>query len=539
MQNRVTRCLRVAVLVLVSLAAAAEPAKAAENLIEAAQEQDAEAVRELLRAGVDANTRRADGVTALHWAAHWGDSETAEALLRAGADVDVAEGRGVTPLLLACELGAESMVARLLAAGANPNTPQGNGITPLMKAARTGEMGVVNALLTAGADPKALIPSTKQTALTWATAQGHHDAMRALIAAGSDVRSPSALGFTPLMFAARNGDIDAARMLIAAGATVNDVGSDGTHPLPLALVSGRAEFAHFLIEQGADPNGEIQGVRALHVAVGSVDDWIRDWIRARKQTIYFGATQSVASSDRPALVEALLAAGADVNARIPTFTIVGGVGISGKYGAREVFATGTGSAKGATALWIAAFNAGRTAFRFVVEDDGVAGGDASQLIRMLLDAGADPQLRTADDTTALMVAAGLGMSNRMPDAERGLVSPAAETAVKMLVEAGVDVNAVNEAGFTALHGAAFRGTDEVVKYLVEKGANINAQDFRGRTPLFIARGPTQQGFFNQSWPETAELFEQLGANTTLGVDRMTAAVKALGPAGGPASHEKP
>ena len=63
------------------------------------------------------------------------------------------------------------------------------------------------------------------------------------------------------------------------------------------------------------------------------------------------------------------------------------------------------------------------------------------------------------------------------------------------------MNAVNEADFTALHGATFRGLNEVVQYLVEHGANINARDFRGRTPFRIAEG-AKQSFQFQSWPET-------------------------------------
>ena len=87
----------------------------------------------------------------------------------------------------------------------------------------------------------------------------------------------------------------------------------------------------------------------------------------------------------------------------------------------------------------------------------------------------------------------------------------------MLLEApGGDVNAVNEADFTALHGAAFRGLDEVIQILVEHGADINARDFRGRTAYRMAEG-SKQSFQFQAYPETAEFIKKLGANTLLGV----------------------
>ena len=84
----------------------------------------------------------------------------------------------------------------------------------------------------------------------------------------------------------------------------------------------------------------------------------------------------------------------------------------------------------------------------------------------------------------------------------------------MLVEAGADLNAVNEGSFTAIHGAAFRGLNEVVQYLAASGADINAQDFQGRTAYRIAKG-TQQGFRVQAWPETAKFIEGLGADTAI------------------------
>ena len=115
-----------------------------------------------------------------------------------------------------------------------------------------------------------------------------------------------------------------------------------------------------------------------------------------------------------------------------------------------------------------------------------------------------------------MMAAGLGQATYTPREPRGVRSPSAEEAVRVLLEAGADINVVNEADFTALHGAAFRGLNEVIEYLVEQGADINARDFRGRTAYRMAEG-SKQSFQFQSWPETAMLLEELGADTRLGV----------------------
>ena len=115
-----------------------------------------------------------------------------------------------------------------------------------------------------------------------------------------------------------------------------------------------------------------------------------------------------------------------------------------------------------------------------------------------------------------MAATGLGRATYTPRQPRGVRSPSAEAAVRFLVEAGADVNAVNEADFTALHGAAFRGLNEVIEYLVTNGADIDARDFRGRTAYRMAEG-AKQSFQFQSWPETADLLERLGADTRLGL----------------------
>ena len=88
--------------------------------------------------------------------------------------------------------------------------------------------------------------------------------------------------------------------------------------------------------------------------------------------------------------------------------------------------------------------------------------------------------------------------------------------MRVLLDAGAEINGVNEADFTALHGAAFRGLNEVIEYLVAQGADIDARDFRGRTAYRMAEG-SKQSFQFQAWPETAELLASLGANTRLGI----------------------
>jgi ankyrin repeat protein len=187
-------------------------------------------------------------------------------------------------------------------------------------------------------------------------------------------------------------------------------------------------------------------------------------------------------------------------------------------GAFETYACGTGDLRGATPLWVAAYGAnGFTgdAFNASVLRPHFADSSA-EVIQTLLEAGADQHLTTDDGTTPLMMAAGLGRATHTPGQLRGVRSPSGEEAVRILLDAGADVNAVNEADFTALHGAAFRGLNEIVQILVERGADINARDFRGRTAFRLAEG-SKQSFQFQVWPETAALLRELGADARLGL----------------------
>ena len=516
MQVQMKRLIGYGVMTVFVLASGAHAAGPDIRLVEAMADRNTELVQSLLDAGVDVDTARGDGATALLWAAHWDDAEAADMLLRAGANVNAADDRGVTPLARAAENASASMVSRLLEAGANPNLVQVSGLTPLMTAARTGNGDVVKALLSHGAEVNAETAMTHETALMWAVAERRVEIVRTLVDHGADVHPTARQAFSPLLAAARNGDIETAKVLLAAGADINGTGVDGSHALPYAIVSGQSDLAHFLLEQGADPNGAIDGVTALHAAAGPVGTWLKTWYRRwGGGGGYFGGRGgSFTWDERVALVDALLEKGADPNARTTTSEMAK-LGFL-RNGAYDTFAVGTGDLAGATPLWVAAWATNPGAGSNTTLNRTIVSLVSAEVVRSLLAGGARADITTVDGSTPLMAAAGCGRDAHVTGWERGPKFPEAEAVVAMLIEAGIDVNAKNEGDFTAIHCAAFTGVNEIVRTLVEHGADINARDWRGRTAFRIAEG-SKQTFHYQVWPGTAMLIQELGGDTSLGI----------------------
>lgn len=447
-------------------------------LVEAAERKDSEAVRALLEQQVDVNMRRADGATALHWAAHWDDLKTADLLVQAGADVNVANELGVTPLSLACTNGSTAMVDKLLIAGSDPNADRWAGQTALMTCARTGNAEAVKLLLARGANVNAKETRKGQTALMWAVAANHREVAEVLIEHGADVRARSKSGFTPLLFAAQQGNRDTARILLAAGAAVNEAAPEEGNSLVLASASNHEEMAIFLLENGADPNAvDGKGITALHYAI-------------QRGLARFGGNlmESVVFSDwfRPSMLKlatALLAHGANPNSRL------------GEASLRMRLLLRTRiNPVGATPFLLAA-----------------AAGDVS-VMRVLSAAGANPLLATEEGTTPLMAAAGQGWAEERTEEEE----MSALEAVKLAVALGADIFEINKDGQTALHAAAYAGSNKIIRFLVDSGASVDRKDNFGQTPLSIAEAIIPAGLDRNKRPlaaheSTASLLRELGA----------------------------
>ena len=422
-------------------------------LVEAAKNGDRDTLRALLQKGANVNAAEADGTTALHWASYRDDVESAGLLIRAGAKANAANDLGATPLWTASQNGSEAMVRVLLEAGANPNAALLAGETPVMVASRSGYSAVVEQLIAKGANVNTR-GARSQTALMWAVSQKHPGVVNVLLAHRADIHARSdvwsqvmavpphgylpynktipAGGETALMFAARVGDLASAKLLVAAGANVNDADAWGVSTVTLAAHSGFRELVEFLLDKGADPNAAGPGFTALHEAIMRRDE---------------------------KMSSALLAHGADANTPLRTWTPTRRSSDDFNFAPELV---------GATPFWLAA--------RF--SEPGV--------MRLLVKHGADPLFvhhgehrvegrgevfpLKPDVTTALMAAMQMGGGMAWVQTEPGEREALALETAKLAVELGVNINATNSDGRTALDAAKTLKYDSVVKFLVEEGA---------------------------------------------------------------------
>jgi ankyrin repeat protein len=439
----------------------------------------------------DVNRRNLDGSTPLQWAVYNNDVAEATRLVRAGADVSLANNYGATPMSLAAEVANTDMLKVLLEAGADVDSPNPDGQTALLAVARTGNVAAAKVLLDHSATIDAKEKFGGQTALMWASARRHPEMMQLLISKGADVNArsidrdyqrhvtaegrPKSLdsgGFTPLLYAARENCSACVDVLLKNKADIDLPDPDGVSPLLLAIMNANWDLAKQLIGAGADVNQwDIYGEAPLLTAVD-----LRARIDGGRASIDpTNATKGIE------IVKLLVDRGADPNMQLLF---------------KPAYVRGGIYTRGATPLIRAAFN-----------------GD-SEVVKFLLAHGADATITTADRQTPIHAV----IAGRAPEGQ-------AVELIKLLQKAGTDVNVmalVNHPeeirGGTALHFAVRKRYKEVIKLLASFGIDMNAVDQDGLSALDYTQSRGFMPFMALQTPlykDEAALLRDLGATKLL------------------------
>jgi ankyrin repeat protein len=239
---------------------------------------------------------------------------------------------------------------------------------------------------------------------------------------------------TPLIYAVRANDLESVKTLLAAGADINQTSGYGWSPLLVATQNRYYQLGAYLLDHGADPNLTNKG------------EWTPLYLATDNRNIESG-DYPVRKGDMDHLefIKLLIAKGANVNARVKDSTET-----------RTVFTNQWLDENGATAFLRASQS-----------------GDI-ELMKLLLEHGADPKINTVLNVSPLHVAAGIGWVE-------GITyewSPKATLeAVKLLIDLGLDVNLQADTGRTALHGAAHKGRADVIQVLADHGAKLDVRDY--------------------------------------------------------------
>ena len=346
-----------AILTLAAVLTFTPVATAADTLATLIQSGDRDAALGMIESGTDVNAPQGDGTTPLHWAAYRNDVELSRILLDHGAQPDALNRFGSTPLAEAIKIANLDLVEMLLDAGAGAESPNEDGQTVLMLAARSGSVEIAELLLRHGADVNARETWREQTALMWAADSNSPAMTKLLIDHGADVETRARAndwraqftteprhqnrptgGLTPLLYAARAGCRDCAAALLEAGADPDRPNPDGVTPLIIAIDNFAYDTASVLFEHGANPHlWDWWGRTALYAAASQDYEALRLLVEYGGRVDLpnaMGVTPLMAAAglgmepsqrfspdgnaeDRAvATMEILLAAGADVNARI-------------------------------------------------------------------------------------------------------------------------------------------------------------------------------------------------------------------------------
>jgi hypothetical protein len=418
---------------------------------------NAETIRILLDAGANINKRdREDCSTPLMAAIGNQNKEAARLLIERGADISIMDDFHQTPLMTAVIHDDAATAKLLVQKGADPGLKGDFGLTPLSYAVLEEKLGLIKVFKEAGAR------FDKDLEILVAIQEDNLDGVQSALSSGAQ-SNRGVDGVYPLALAAKLGRTEIVKTLIERGADPNVKGRGDYGPLALAVENGRADVVRILLESGADPDGDVV---CNHVC--------------------YPDTPLLLASDAGNLdvVELLIASGANVNA----------------------VSVGHSEANPRTPLIPAAWRGN------------------SQIIKALLDAGADPTFKepygsvlesaksgnysetvrfiegviekwlsrksgkeavTEKEKSARAKLKRLGMDftidNFLAAAVKGDLP-----LVALFIEGGVDVNAKDRDGKSALHQAAHNKRVDVAALLIKNGSRVNDMDFYGKDALAAA-----------------------------------------------------
>ena len=464
MKSRNTAALFITIGLFVATAVAASTLDNS-KLVNAVKNRDIATVRTLLKQHADPNAPDVDGTTPLIWAAHNGDAETGKLLIAAGANVKASNRYGVNALVEAATLGDVAMMEALLKAGADPNSTYGAGETPLMLASRTGNLNAVKLLIDRGANMNGADEFKGYTPLMFAATENQPEVAKLLLVHGADVNASSrhfefgalkeasggALmeraegGMTALQYAAREGNVETGQVLIAAGADVNVLEPQHSFtPMLIAIYNGKYDFASLLLNHGAKVN---DGSLYMAIELRNMDTYSNHPNPPETD-------RTLTATD---IIKMLLARGADPN---------------------QVFDKKPPQIQ--TQGTVVVPPGGYPFYRAVKAAD-------LTVMRMLLDKGANAGLPIKNGGTPLMLAAGGGPARAQEEEvvdKAGRADPV--EVIRMILDGGADINAVNDQENTALHLAAQKGSDKIVQYLISRGARADLKNKLGKTAAELA-----------------------------------------------------
>ena len=474
-------------------------------LMVASYDGHTEIVEMLLKNGADVNTKENDGYTALIIASSYGHTEIVAMLLENGANVNAENNDdGNTALTEASENGHTEIVEMLLEQpGIDVNAKSNNGNTALIGASHNGHIDIVARLLEEGADVNAN-EDTVYMALMDASMEGHTEIVEMLLEQpGIDVNAKNLYGQTALYWASNNGHPKIVARLLEKGADVTMRYYEGDTVLIRASMGGHTEIVKMLLEQpGIDVNANNDyGATALSFASADGHTEIEELLIRKGVTIPEGDEYQELRDRKERIIKGKLA----------IINVIATKGRTNRKGMPQYAAKFMGGKRKTRSKKQRGGGIGQSKppppptaneqLLTAINDDNIEGVEIAlsipevdinnnnglgigppllyavdkgkiEIVELLLDNGADIDSIDVSHQTALMVASGMGHFD----------------IVELLLKRGANVNATENDGYTALiHASSGEdGHPEIVKLLLEKGADVNAPENEGYTALIYA-----------------------------------------------------